>query len=63
MEFLPETAAPNSVARIWYMRGDSTVLWRADFHPHNPIPFYRGIDPLPVPHTTHIEWTEDGIND
>jgi hypothetical protein len=59
MEFLPETAAWNRVARIWYMRADGTVLWSAAFHPQNPIPFYRELHPLPWPYTIRIEWTEN----
>jgi len=57
-EFLPETASPNDPARVWYMSGDSKVLWQAVFTTRQPIPYYRGLDPLPGPYTVHLEWTE-----
>jgi hypothetical protein len=59
MDFLPETASRNKSARIWYMKSDSTVLYRATFMPNDLIPFYRSLDPLPGPYTVHIEWTEE----
>lgn len=57
MNFLPETAA-NKRARIWYMRDDNTVLWQAAFMPYDPIPFYRGFEPLRGSYTIHVVWAE-----
>ena len=57
--FLPDTASRNKPARVSYMKDDSTVLYAAAFMPYHPIPFYRGLYPLPRPYTIHIEWIEE----
>jgi hypothetical protein len=55
--FLPGEASSSRMARLWYMRNDSTIIYREAFRTCDPIPWYRG-PPISGEYTVHLEWTQ-----